>query len=131
MDDAAFSDISLVRDFVTKVPKHVQPTVAAQLSRRWAEREPVRASEWIVTMLPGEMRDRAASELVLAALDQPEEALRNAAAIADPKLRIATATEVINLWREIDPVRTKAILANTAFADEERTHMISAAFPEK
>jgi hypothetical protein len=78
---------------------------AASFTAAWAALSPAEASEWVVTLSPGRVRDAAARELALACKDSPEVALANAAAIADLPLRAATVDAIVSLWQGIDQAR--------------------------
>lgn len=83
---------------------------------RWAEFDPVSASEEIIKMPPGRDRDVAAQELVMASQDDLKVAFANAAAISDAQVQFDAAAAVLMRWRLVDPSAVLDQLRNSTIA---------------
>jgi len=87
--------------------------------KTWAEVDAVSASEWLVELQPGRVRDLAVKELVLASRDDPEMAIGNVVAIADRTLRVAAAQSLVDGWRNLNPAWILGLLREANFAQSE------------
>lgn len=126
----------LVNSFATTNPSEAfgiiealpSPNVRAQVIpdfiRNWAERDPVAASEWLAARPADSVRDLAVKELVMAARDDPETALINAAGISDATLRLDAARSVVEAWKSINPQFLHKLLQTAQFAVGERSQLM-------
>ena len=123
-DYAAWDTVEAI-SFIARVPNEYLKQVAVEtLSKEWSKVDPVAASQWIADLPAGKLRDVAAKELVAATVDDPERAFENAAAIADPELRINAALQIAAAWKKIDYPYIAKIIANSRMSTAEQEQLL-------
>lgn len=121
----AGSDPAQAFDILRGIPESaMRDKIVPDFVKTWAEHDPVEASEWLVKMPAGKTRDLAVKELVLAARDDPEMAMTNAAGISDKALRLDAARSLIEAWKALDPQWMGELLRKTSFPPEEQAELV-------
>lgn len=98
-------------------------SLTTSLVKQWAAVDPVTASEWMAELPAGSISDSALRELVIASKDDPEIALRNAAAISNPETREEAAMKVIEAWKGANARTLLRSLTNAGFIEAERIRL--------
>lgn len=113
-----YEGVKMIGLFPTPVTREAAVLALAQ---SWSETDPINASEWIAELPPGPTRDKAIRALISQSSDDPERALSNARAIANPELRLIAATEVMRAWNRINPDVALSFAVAAGFSNEEIT----------
>ena len=99
---------SLARQLADSATDEHQLSAATSLAARWADHDPVAASEWLIAEPASPMRDAAIRAFTrqLAAND-PSSALEWAAVIGDSETRWGTLKSGVHDWLDKDPVAAR------------------------
>ena len=121
VNDGAEGNRTIAAAMIEKLPEGaLREKTMKNLVNRWAELDPVAASDWIIKLPQSHSRDVAVSELVQSSYDDPEVAFANAAAIRDVDLRRKAAGAVVEKWKALNPEAIEAILSSSALLQEDK-----------
>ena len=123
-------DPAALAEFARQVPDPTARTAAlTEALRRWIERDPSSAANWINHIEPGAEFDESAQ--ALATLPpllsrHPDVALGWAASIVDPALRATTLRSVVQSWMHTDTTDARRqITASSLLSAEDRATLLA------
>lgn len=124
--DIANSNPAELAAMVDRLPETSQPDVAEKTVRFWKDRDPGQTLNWIDTLAPGPVRDRAVKIMVEDFLlrGDKEEALSLAATIEDRGLRYKAVRSAAEHWYQADPEEARRILNDISFLSESEKEAI-------
>lgn len=106
--------------FLNKLPEGpIKDDATVAFISKWAEYDPVSASDWIASAELGQARDSVIHALVSASYDDPEVAFANAAAIKDQKLRREAVGGILEAWKSTAPDWVSQLLQNSLVPRED------------
>jgi hypothetical protein len=118
-------DAEMAVEWAAGLPEGLQADAVGNAFGQWVEHSPVAASEWLVDVPAGEMKDRATMQLVQSIeRTDPESAFVWAASVGNPDQRVELITRVAGQWGKQDEAAAIEAVLTTDLSDEQKAQIL-------